>query len=66
MDLRNNEYQSVINLFNHDSALTYTFVTAIAASVYYYVRIPAPFLSNQKGFWLDALGNNTLTLRLRT
>lgn len=68
MDLGDNEYQSVVTLLNHDQALTNTSVSAIAlfSSAFYYVRIPAPFLGNQGGFWLGALDNNTLTLRLRT
>lgn len=68
IELGDNEYQGIVNLLNHNSSLTYTSVTAIAASgsATYYLKIPAPFLGNQGGFWLGALQNNTLTLRLRT
>jgi hypothetical protein len=52
IELSDNEYASLCNCLNHNSALTYTSPSSISAvgSQWYFVRVPNPF--PKTGIWL--------------
>ena len=68
LELPDTQYKNLASLANHDNMLAYnaSAKSAIAASgsAQYIIRVANPFPSD--GFWLGALGKNTLTIRLHT